>query len=98
MTAMLTPGAVPLRAWDSVLRGASAVARVLAAGETDCGVNTGFGKLVSVRIPAAGLATPQRNLLLSHACGVGAALPAETVRLILAMKAASLARGTSGVR
>jgi histidine ammonia-lyase len=114
MTAMLAPGAVPLRAWDSLLRGAAlpldpasrdaveagaaAVARVIAAGDTVYGVNTGFGKLASVRIPAADLATLQRNLILSHACGVGPPLPAPLVRLILAMKAASLARGASGVR
>lgn len=114
MTAMLTPGAVPLRAWDAVLhgavlpldpasraaveRGAAAVARVIAAGQTVYGVNTGFGKLASVHIPAADLATLQRNLVLSHACGVGPALPGPIVRLILAMKAASLARGASGVR
>jgi histidine ammonia-lyase len=114
MTAMLTPGAVPLRTWDAVLRGAAfpldpasrvavdrgaaAVARVIADGQTVYGVNTGFGKLASVHIPAADLATLQRNLILSHACGVGPALPAPVVRLILAMKAASLARGASGVR
>jgi len=114
MTAMLTPGTVPLRSWEAVLhgaalpldpasrpavdRGAAAVARVIAEGEIVYGVNTGFGKLASIRIPAADLATLQRNLILSHACGVGPLLPASIVRLILAMKAASLARGASGVR
>jgi histidine ammonia-lyase len=114
MSLVLTPGQVPLRAWDAVLRGATlpldpasraavergaaAVARVIAEGQTVYGVNTGFGKLASVHIPAADLATLQRNIILSHACGVGAALPAATVRLIIAMKAASLARGASGVR
>ena len=114
MTGMLTPGAVPLRAWEAILRGATlpldpasraavdrsaaAVARVVASGDVAYGVNTGFGKLASVRIPAADLGTLQRNLILSHACGVGPALPAGIVRLILAMKAASLARGASGVR
>ena len=62
------------------------------------GVNTGFGKLASVRIADADLATLQRNLILSHAVGTGPALPDSVVRLILAMKAASLARGASGVR
>jgi histidine ammonia-lyase len=114
MTTMLSPGAVPLRAWASLLdgaampldpasraaveRGAAVVAQVIAAGQTVYGLNTGFGKLASVHIPAADLATLQRNLILSHACGVGPALPAPAVRLILAMKAASLARGASGVR
>ncbi|MBR0681834.1 histidine ammonia-lyase [Roseomonas eburnea] len=114
MSAMLTPGAVPLSAWGAILdgaalpldpaardavdRGAAAVARVIAAGETAYGVNTGFGKLASVRIGDGDLATLQRNLILSHACGVGAPLPAHIVRLIMAMKAASLGRGASGVR
>jgi histidine ammonia-lyase len=114
MSGTLTPGAVPLRNWEAVLRGAAlpldpasrgavergaaAVARVIASGDVAYGVNTGFGKLASVRIPAADLGALQRNLILSHACGVGPALPAEVVRLILAMKAASLARGASGVR
>jgi histidine ammonia-lyase len=62
------------------------------------GVNTGFGKLASVRIADADLATLQRNLILSHAVGTGPALPDGVVRLLLAMKAASLARGASGVR
>ncbi len=62
------------------------------------GVNTGFGKLASVRIADGDLATLQRNLILSHAVGTGPALPDGVVRLILAMKAASLARGASGVR
>jgi histidine ammonia-lyase len=111
---MLAAGRVPLRAWASVLdgatlpldpacreaidRGAAAVARVVASGATVYGVNTGFGKLASVCIPERDLAALQRNLILSHACGVGPALPAPTVRLMLAMKAASLARGASGVR
>ena len=111
---MLTPGVVPLGAWRDILggaaipldpasraavdRGAAAVTRVIEAGETAYGVNTGFGKLASVRIGDGDLATLQRNLILSHACGVGAPLPGNIVRLIMAMKAASLARGASGVR
>ena len=114
MTKTLVPGEVPLAAWAAILegaaiplddgartavdRGAAAVARVIAAGETAYGVNTGFGKLASVRIGDGDLAALQRNLILSHACGVGPALPPGIVRLILAMKAASLGRGASGVR
>ncbi|MBA3479528.1 MAG: histidine ammonia-lyase, partial [Lautropia sp.] len=62
------------------------------------GVNTGFGKLATRRIAPAHLAALQLNLLRSHAAGVGTPLPAGVVRLMLLLKAASLARGYSGVR
>ncbi len=62
------------------------------------GVNTGFGKLASVRIAPRDTETLQRNLILSHCCGVGDNLDAATVRLMLALKLLSLGRGASGVR
>ncbi|MEJ5992684.1 histidine ammonia-lyase [Ramlibacter sp. PS3R-8] len=62
------------------------------------GVNTGFGKLATQRIQREDLAVLQLKLLRSHAVGVGDALPARVVRLVLLLKAASLARGYSGVR
>ena len=62
------------------------------------GVNTGFGKLASTRIAHEDLATLQLRLLRSHAVGVGEPLQERVVRLILLLKAASLARGYSGVR
>jgi histidine ammonia-lyase len=62
------------------------------------GVNTGFGKLASTRISEGDLATLQLNLIRSHSVGVGDPLPAPVIRLMLALKAASLARGYSGVR
>lgn len=62
------------------------------------GVNTGFGKLASIRIDSADVARLQRNLILSHCCGVGAPLPEPVVRLMMALKLASLGRGASGVR
>ena len=62
------------------------------------GVNTGFGKLASTRIAHDDLATLQLRLLRSHAVGVGEPLEPRVVRLILLLKAASLARGYSGVR
>jgi histidine ammonia-lyase len=62
------------------------------------GVNTGFGKLASVKIEARDTATLQRNLILSHCCGVGAAIPRRHTRLIMALKLLSLGRGASGVR
>ena len=62
------------------------------------GVNTGFGKLASTRIPAQQTATLQRNLILSHCCGVGKPLDGNVVRLIIVLKMLSLGRGASGVR
>ncbi|MDD9728040.1 histidine ammonia-lyase [Roseovarius sp. SK2] len=62
------------------------------------GVNTGFGKLASVRIPPEDVETLQRNLILSHCCGVGEVMEAETTRLMMALKLLSLGRGASGVR
>ena len=62
------------------------------------GVNTGFGKLANQRISKAQLDTLQLNLIRSHSVGVGEPLGPEVVRLMLALKAASLARGHSGVR
>ncbi len=62
------------------------------------GVNTGFGKLANQRISKAQLETLQLNLIRSHSVGVGEPLAPEIVRIMLAMKAASLARGYSGVR
>jgi len=61
------------------------------------GVNTGFGKLASVKIAAGDVATLQRNLILSHCCGVGEALDAATTRLMMVLKLLSLGRGASGV-
>lgn len=62
------------------------------------GVNTGFGKLASVQISKEKTETLQRNLILSHCCGVGEPLDIETARLMMALKLLSLGRGASGVR
>lgn len=110
----LSPGAAALADWRAIYRGgaprldpacrpgiaasAAAVARIVAKGEPVYGVNTGFGKLASTRIGAADLETLQRNIVLSHAAGVGEAAPIPIVRLMLALKLASLAQGASGVR
>src|SRR5205807_978958 len=61
------------------------------------GLNTGFGKLATVRIEAKDLRLLQRNLLLSHAIGVGEVFPPEVVRGMLLLRAQSLALGYSGV-
>jgi histidine ammonia-lyase len=62
------------------------------------GVNTGFGKLASVKIAGKDTATLQRNLILSHSSGVGEALDVATTRLMMSLKLLSLGRGASGVR
>jgi histidine ammonia-lyase len=85
-------------AWPAVRKSAALVQAAAAGDAAVYGVNTGFGKLASTRIGAEDLATLQRNLIRSHSVGVGEPMPPEVVRLILALKAASLARGHSGVR
>src|SRR5207244_9733715 len=62
------------------------------------GINTGFGKLAQTRIADDQLVQLQKNLVLSHSAGVGKPLEAPVVRLMLLLKAASLAHGVSGVR
>lgn len=83
---------------DIIARSADIVQRAAAGADAVYGVNTGFGKLASTRINATDLATLQRNLIRSHSVGVGAPMDAAVVRLMLALKAASLGRGMSGVR
>ena len=62
------------------------------------GINTGFGVLCHVAIPPADLQDLQRNLLLSHACGMGSEVPPDLVRLMLLLKIQSLSYGYSGVQ
>lgn len=87
------------RSFDPAIEKAAArIAAIAAGNEPVYGVNTGFGKLASIKIDAADTATLQRNLILSHCCGVGAPLPESITRLIMALKLISLGRGASGVR
>ena len=74
------------------------VKRAAQGGAAVYGVNTGFGKLANQRIAQTDLETLQLNLLRSHAVGVGEPMPERVVRLVLLLKAASLARGFSGIR
>lgn len=85
-------------AWAAIERSRAVLEKALAEGRTLYGVNTGFGKLAQTRIPESELKYLQRNLVLSHAAGVGERLPDDIVRLTIALKIASLARGYSGVR
>src|SRR5467141_5371687 len=75
-----------------------AVEAAVARGETVYGVNTGFGKLAHVRIPADQARQLQLNLIRSHASGVGDPLPVDAVRAMMLLRANVLVRGTSGVR
>lgn len=79
-------------------RAAAVVDDVVRADAAVYGVNTGFGKLANVRIATEDSATLQRNLILSHCAGVGAMTDPTIVRLMMALKLLSLARGASGVR
>ncbi len=92
------PLALDPRARPGVEAAAACVDRVIASGETVYGVNTGFGLLARTRIDDARLAELQRALVLSHSAGTGALLDDAVVLLVIALKAASLARGHSGVR
>ncbi len=92
------PLALSAAAYARVDAARAAIVAVLKAGRTAYGVNTGFGLLANTRIPADDLSQLQENLILSHACGVGAPLPDRVVRLILALKVVSLGCGNSGVR
>jgi histidine ammonia-lyase len=95
--------ATPVFEFDAATRdriaASAAVVQQAAAGDAPVyGVNTGFGKLANQRISREQLETLQLNLIRSHSVGVGEPLPPPVVRLILACKSASLARGHSGVR
>ncbi|HYK97033.1 MAG TPA: histidine ammonia-lyase [Candidatus Acidoferrales bacterium] len=71
----------------------------LAAGDAPVyGVNTGFGDLATVRVPANEQRALQQNLIRSHAVGVGDPLPVDVVRAILLLRANTLAAGRSGVK
>ena len=79
-------------------RSAARVAEAAQGEAAVYGVNTGFGKLASRKIAPGDTAQLQRNLILSHCCGVGAPLPAPATRLMMALKLISLGRGASGTR
>jgi len=85
-------------AFAAIEASAAAIGDIVAKGVPAYGINTGFGKLAKVRVADDQLVRLQANLVRSHAVGVGALLDDETVRLTLALKIASLARGYSGVR
>lgn len=112
-TIQITPGDITLAEWrqiyagatpqlvegtmDKVQAGADAIQRIVDRGEPVYGVNTGFGKLASVRIQADDLATLQRNIVISHAAGTGEPVPPHIVRFMMSLKLANVSQGYSGV-
>ena len=93
-----TPAKLDDGAHPAIQRASDRISQVAAGNAAVYGVNTGFGKLASIRIPATDTAMLQRNLILSHCCGVGDPLSHNVVRLIMTLKLISLGRGSSGVR
>ena len=93
---------LPARLHDSarpgITRAASHIAAAAGGAAAVYGVNTGFGKLASIKIAPEDTATLQKNLILSHCCGVGAPMPEDVARLMMMLKLLSLGRGASGVR
>ncbi|HEY0857728.1 MAG TPA: histidine ammonia-lyase [Albitalea sp.] len=83
---------------ERVAASVRAVRELVSRHDAVYGINTGFGKLAQTRIADDQLVQLQKNLVLSHSAGVGSPLPAPVVRLMLLLKAASLAHGVSGVR
>ena len=81
-----------------IARARQVVDDILESGEVVYGINTGFGKLAEVRISPDQLEQLQRNLLLSHACGVGEPFPEDVVRAMLLLRANVLATGHAGCR
>ena len=76
-----------------------AVVEHLAAGEAPVyAVNTGVGLLADVRVPPEDLEQLQRNVVRSHACGVGPPLARDEVRAMMLIRANVLAKGFSGIR
>jgi histidine ammonia-lyase len=90
--------ALDRRAYAPIEASRAVIAGIAGRDEAVYGINTGFGKFAQTRIAHDQLAQLQRNLVLSHCTGVGAPLAEGVVRLVLATKAISLARGYSGVR
>ena len=92
------PAGLPSSARPGIEAAAARIAAAAAGDAAVYGVNTGFGKLASLKIAAKDTATLQRNLILSHCCGVGDPMPRNVARLMMTLKLLSLGRGASGVR
>jgi histidine ammonia-lyase len=92
------PVSIAAKAWKAVEASRKVVDGLVARGEVAYGITTGFGEFAHVTIEPAQVRQLQRNLLMSHAVGVGDPLPREVVRAMMAIRANTLLRGHSGVR
>jgi histidine ammonia-lyase len=90
--------ALPDSALAAMAASSEIVKKIIRKADAAYGINTGFGKLAHTRIADEDLELLQKNLILSHSVGVGEPLDADIVRLIMALKVGSLARGYSGIR
>ena len=93
----LSAGLAP-SARRAMSRSRRVVERAVRAGKRVYGVTTGFGRFADVAVPPAEIGTLQRNLVRSHAAGVGEPLPDAAVRAMMLLRANALARGESGIR
>jgi histidine ammonia-lyase len=92
-----TPARLDESAHPGIALAHSHIAKAANGAVAVYGVNTGFGKLASLKIAPEDTATLQKNLILSHCCGVGQPMPRATARLMMVLKLLSLGRGASGV-
>jgi histidine ammonia-lyase len=90
--------AIAASAWEALHRSRQVVDRLLERGSVVYGVNTGFGNFAETVIPADKLRDLQRNLVRSHAAGVGDPLDVPETRALMTLRANALAQGLSGVR
>ncbi|MGA9571544.1 MAG: histidine ammonia-lyase [Candidatus Acidiferrales bacterium] len=86
------------QAQERMLASRAVIERLIASDQAVYGVNTGFGKMASVRISREQIGELQVNLVRSHACGVGAPLSEHETRAMLLLRANAIAKGFSGVR
>ena len=98
VAAQFRPVTIAPAAITRVAQSREVIESILETGQTVYGVNTGFGKLADVRIPAGSLAQLQTNLVRSHACGLGEPLSEAESRAMLLLRANVLAKGLSGIR
>jgi histidine ammonia-lyase len=92
------PARLDASARPGILAAAAHITKAANGTAAVYGVNTGFGKLASIKIAPEDTETLQKNLILSHCCGVGAPMPVDVARLMMVLKLLSLGRGASGVR
>ncbi|WP_026690986.1 histidine ammonia-lyase [Alteribacter aurantiacus] len=85
-------------AMERVMKSREAVDRIVANGDTVYGINTGFGKFSDIRIEKNDVVALQRNLILSHACGVGEPFSEDVSRGMLLLRVNTMLKGFSGVR